>query len=145
MQQNLGSHELTSPNHFWPCPPKKHCIPWHCIAICTSMQKVSVFHMFIFEMNIKSILKSHDQTGLTHFRPWSLKKYLICFYFLWICINMQKISSSVCSFFRYSPSTRLPTPIFDHAHPKMFLSPFNLHEFVPACKTSVNTICSFLS
>ena len=32
---------------------------------------------------------------------------------------------------------------FDHAHPKNFQSPFNLREFVKACKKSINSICSF--
>ena len=30
-----------------------------------------------------------------------------------------------------------PHPFFDYAHPKNFQSPFNLREFVPACKKSV--------
>ena len=37
--------------------------------------------------------------------------------------------------------TRLTASIFDHAHPRNFQSPFNLCEFVSACKKSVNSIC----
>ena len=36
------------------------------------------------------ILESRDQTGHIHFWLRSPKKVLISFYFLWICINMQK-------------------------------------------------------
>ena len=43
-----------------------------------------------------------------------------------------------------SPVTRLATPIFGHSHPKNFQSLFNMYEFVPPCKKSVNFICSFL-
>ena len=34
--------------------------------------------------------------------------------------------------------------IFDHAHPKIIESTFNVPEFGPACKKSVYFICSFL-
>ena len=36
------------------------------------------------------------------------------------------------------------TPIFDHAHPRSFQSPFNLHKCATAYKKSVTSICSFL-
>ena len=48
---------------------------------------------------------------------------------------------NLCQF--QSPVTRLATPISDHAHPKHFQAPSNLHEFVPACKKSVSSICLF--
>ena len=35
-------------------------------------------------------------------------------------------------------------PIFDHAYPKIIEITFRLPEFVPACKKSVYSICSFL-
>ena len=38
----------------------------------------------------------------------------------------------------------LATPIFDHAQPKKFQSPFNLCEIIPACKKSFSFISSFL-
>ena len=51
---------------------------------------------------------------------------------MWICINIQKISYSICSFFRYcqfqSSITRLATPISDHANLQNFQSHFSLHE-----------------
>ena len=59
-------------------------------CICTSMQKIRLFHLFSFEK--QSILKSHDQTGHTHFWTCPPNKFLISFYLLWICINMLKIS-----------------------------------------------------
>ena len=34
--------------------------------------------------------------------------------------------------------------IFDQAHSQKIQSFFNLHEFILACKKSVNSICSFL-
>ena len=40
--------------------------------------------------------------------------------------------------------TRLKIHIFDHTHSKNFQSLFNLREFVPASKKSVDSICSFL-
>ena len=36
------------------------------------MQKISLFHLFIFE--IQSILESHDQTGYIHYWPYPPKK-----------------------------------------------------------------------
>ena len=39
--------------------------------------------------------------------------------------------------------TRLATPIFDNAHPKILKSLFNLLGFLTACKKSVNSMCSF--
>ena len=38
--------------------------------------------------------------------------------------------------------TRLASPIFDHAHPKILKSSFNLLGFLTACKKSVNSMCS---
>ena len=36
-----------------------------------------------------------------------------------------------------SPMTRLAKPIFDHAHPQIFWSTFNLCELVSTCKNQV--------
>ena len=35
-------------------------------------------------------------------------------------------------------------PIFDHVHPKFIEATFSFPKFVPACKKSVYSICSFL-
>ena len=144
MQHILGSHEIKRHGHFADTHPKitesafsfpefvPTCKKW-VYSICSFLEF--------------RILEFHDQTGHTNFWTWPLKKILISFQFLWICINMQKISHSICSFFRHSqlqsPVTRLATPIFDHANLKNFQAPFNWHEFLPACKKSVNSICSF--
>ena len=63
-------------------------------------EKISLFYLFISE--IKSILKSCDQTSHTHCWPCPPKKILISLHFSWICTNMQKSFYSICSFFRYS-------------------------------------------
>ena len=84
----LGSHELNGHSYFWPHPPKNH---WNNFVmwICTSMQNISSFHLFIFE--IQSISESRDQTGHAHFYPCLTKNYLINFQYMWTCISMQKI------------------------------------------------------
>ena len=46
--------------------------------ICTSMQKISLFHVFTFE--IESILHFHDQTGHAHFWWYPRRKSLINLY-----------------------------------------------------------------
>ena len=76
------------------------------------------------------------------------KNFLISFWFLWICINMQKTSSSICSFsdkvnFRVS-SPDWPHPFLTLHTPKIFNNFFNFYVYVPACKKSVNSICPFL-
>ena len=45
------------------------------------------------QCRIQPILDSCDLTGDIHFWLCPAKKILICIYFLWICINMQKLSS----------------------------------------------------
>ena len=64
IQQILGSHELNDHAHFWAGPPKNHWNNFLLSWICTTMQKISSFHQFIFE--IQPILESCDQTGHTH-------------------------------------------------------------------------------
>ena len=107
--------------------------------------KNQLFHQFIFE--ILSILDFCYQTGHTHFWPCPPKSVWSAFNFC-ECINMHKTSYSTSSFFEcrefLNPFTRLATLIFDHAHPQNFPSFFNLREFVPVCKKTVNSICSFL-
>ena len=45
---------------------------------------------------------------------------------------------------KISHITTLAKPISRHAHSKNSQSSFNLHEFVPTCKNSVNFMCSLL-
>ena len=47
IQQILGSHELNDYTHFWPSPPKNHWNNFLLSWICTTMQKMSSFHLFI--------------------------------------------------------------------------------------------------
>ena len=49
----------------------------------TAWQKMTLFHLFIFE--------SCDQADHTNFGPCPLKKISISFKFLWSHINMQKM------------------------------------------------------
>ena len=96
--------------------------------------KIRLFQVFIFE--IQSILESWDQTGQAHFWPCPPKNVLISFKLLRISISIQKVfipsahSSDAVNF-------RVPTPEWPHQFlTKLTLQilPFNLHEFVPACK-----------
>ena len=77
IQQILGYHELNDHTHFWPGPPKNHWNNFLLSWICTTMQKISLFHQFILE--IQPILESHDQTGHTHFWSCQSKNFLINF------------------------------------------------------------------
>ena len=63
--QALGSHELKTHCHFWHGPHKNDWINFKPSCICTSMQKIRLFHQFSFK--IQSFLESHDETGHTHF------------------------------------------------------------------------------
>ena len=74
--QVLGSHELKIHCHFWQGPPKNDWITFQPSCMCTSTQKIRLFHL-LFE--IQSIFESHDQTGHTHFWPCPPKKILISF------------------------------------------------------------------
>ena len=71
------THELKSHCHFSQGPIKNDWINFQPSCICTSMQKMRLFHLFSFE--IQSILESHDQTGHTHFWPCPPNKFLISF------------------------------------------------------------------
>ena len=64
--------------------------------ISTSMQKVSAFDLFIFEMQL--ILESHDRTGHTHFWPCPPEKFLSIFN---LCefVSTCKISAYFTDFF----------------------------------------------
>ena len=64
IQQILGYHELNDHTHFWPGPPKNYWNNFLLSWICTTMRKISSFHLFILE--IQPILESRDQTGHTH-------------------------------------------------------------------------------
>ena len=45
--------------------------------------------------------------------------------------------------FKFSPESRLVTPIFDHAQPNNFQSTINFCEFVSSCKKcGVSSVCS---
>ena len=65
IQQILRSHELNGYAHFWPCPTKNHWNKFLLSWICTSRQKISLFHHLILE--IQSNLEFHDQTGHIQF------------------------------------------------------------------------------
>ena len=56
IQQFLGSHKLYDHDHFWKQLPKNHWNNFQLSWICTSMQKISSFHLFTIE--IQSNLES---------------------------------------------------------------------------------------
>ena len=93
------------------------------------MQKIRLFHLFSFEK--QAILQFQDQTGHTHFWPSP------------ICINIKR--NQFISFVHSSDRVNFRVPSHDWPHrfwlhqPLNFQRPFNLHEFVPACKKSVNS------
>ena len=60
----LESCDQTGHTHFWPCRPKEFVISFRFLWICINMQKVNLFHPFIFQ--IQSVLGSCDQTGYSH-------------------------------------------------------------------------------
>ena len=73
IQQILGSHELTCPMHFWPCPPKNRWNNFYLSWLCTSMQKIISIYWFILE--ILSILDSCYLTGHAHFLTMSTQRF----------------------------------------------------------------------
>ena len=72
IQQILGSHELNNHTHSWPGSPKNNWNNFLLSWICTTMQKISSFHLFILE--VQPILESCNQNGHTHFWPCPSKK-----------------------------------------------------------------------
>ena len=77
IQQILGSHELNGHVHFRPHPPKNHWNYFYLSWICTYMQKVKSFHLFILE--IKWVLEFRNQAGHTHLWPCLPPNFLINF------------------------------------------------------------------
>ena len=92
------------------------------------MHEISLFHLFIFD--IQSILESHDHTCHTHLRPCPSKIFLTCFYFLKICINIKKISFSICSFLTYSQLS----PVTIWPHPFLAMSTSKTFKHLLICK-----------
>ena len=110
--QVLGSHELKSHCHFWQGTLKNDWINFQPSCICTSMQKIRLFHLFSFE--IQSILESHDQTGHTHFWPCPPNNF-------WSAFNCYKSAStykkSVIQFVDSSDRVNFRVPSYDWPHP----------------------------
>ena len=52
IHQIIGSHEPKRQGHFWPHPPKNYWNNFKLFWICTSMEKVSLFHQFILEDSV---------------------------------------------------------------------------------------------
>ena len=77
-------------HHFWPCPSPKFTITFQFASVCTSIQKIILFHQFILE--IQSILESRDQIGQIHFRPCTTKKCSINFHFF---LNLYQHAKNV--------------------------------------------------
>ena len=77
-------------------PACKKSVSFYFILFIFIFIFITYIQMFILE--IQSILESRDQIGQTHFSPCPVKKNLINFYFLQICISMQNEAvSSICS------------------------------------------------
>ena len=63
------------------------------------MQKIILFHLFIFE--VQSILETRDTTGHTHFWLWPPQKFLITFNFCEFVSTCKKSSYIIDLFWRY--------------------------------------------
>ena len=137
MQQISGSHDLRSPGHAYPkIIESTFSFPQFVPACKRSVYSICSFlrHNQFESPMIRLTTPIFDQPTQKRFDQ------------LLIFVNLyQHAINQFFHLFRYSqfqcPVNRLATPIFDHN----FQSPFNLHEFVPACKKSVDSICSFLS
>ena len=57
----LDPYDQTGHTHFLPYPPNKFLINFQFLQIYINMQKISLFHLFILE--IQSILESRDHIG----------------------------------------------------------------------------------
>ena len=84
-------------------------------------------------------IPNNDHAHPTPTPPKKIDQFLI---FVNLYQHAKKNSHSNL-FILQSPVTRLATPNFDYANLKDFQPPIYLHEFVPACKKSVSSICSF--
>ena len=128
----MGPQELKRHCYLWQGTLKNDWINFQPSCICTSMQKIRSY-----------ISESLDQTGRTHFWPCPPNKFLISFQLLWICINMVKISLFhlfILQIESILESYHMTGYIHFWPHQTLnFQCPFNLHEFVPACKKSVNS------
>ena len=69
IQQIWEPHEQNGHAHFWLRPTKNYRKNFQLSSICTSIEKISSFHLFLLE--IQSISEPCDQAGHTHFRPHS--------------------------------------------------------------------------
>ena len=96
----LESREKTGHTHFWQCPPKKFLMSLQFFWICMNMQKISLFHLLILQ--IQSILESSHMTGQTHFWPSQPLKFSITFNLCEFVPACRKSVYSSCSFLRYS-------------------------------------------
>ena len=91
-------------------------------TICTSMQKISLFHLFILQIqSFQSPALNLPHPSLTMLTPKFFNYLLVC---VNLCQHAKKSVNFICSFWRYSqfqsPETRLATSIFDHSQPKIF-------------------------
>ena len=107
----------------------------YCITI--SIQKISSIHIFTFK--VQQLLGSHELKSHGHFSIHQPKNNWIDFWLSWIRTSIEKMTLFHLFIFLF---LWLATPIFHHAKPKNFQSPFNLCETVKACKKSVSSISS---
>ena len=92
------------------------------------MQKISLFHLFIFE--IKSTLESRDQTGHMHFWPCPPNKFLTSFNFCESVSTCKKSVHSIWSFYRYN---QFYNPVMGLATPILTTSTFNIFSQLLIC------------
>ena len=105
IQQIWEPHEQNGHAHFWLRPPKNYRKNFQLSWICTSIEKISSFHLFLLE--IQSISEPCDQAGRTHFRPHPPKMLLINFKFMqkirlfyWFVLDIWFIKKS-CNLIRW--------------------------------------------
>ena len=122
------------PHLFWTMStPKKFWSVFKFLWICINMQKLSLFHLFILQL--QSILESSQQTGQTHLSlptPEIINHHITCMNLFQSAKN--KLISSVHSWDTLSFRAERPD------WPNSFLAMYNQKRF-----PSTFIVCGFLS
>ena len=143
IQQILGSHELNGHVHFLPYPPKNY---WNNFAmwICTSMQNISSFHLFILET--WSISESVNRLTTPVSDHAQLKNFDQLLIYVNFYQHAKKSDYFIDLFWRYgwlNPAIWLAENILAHT-PRITIFP-NIrfvHEYSKQHKFSLQNKCS---
>ena len=113
-----------------------------------SLWIITIFIAWFFEPNCANTTKTKNTTGRQNVvippNCILLTQKIYDQHYLW----SVKLLLTIVNLYQHANNQFIlsvhssNTVNFDHAHIKNFQSPFNSHEFVLACKKSVNSICS---